>query len=178
MQATASVSLCQHVFFKTQGFAFRFHPEPAYSHIQSFGIFVSSRHPQTQEPMVLVRKVANEYYGYKWSLAKGRPDESDFNRFFTAHRETYEEVGIKLHSRDFLADTKDLNPHTGQPYHSRFYFAEIGYHQVNLRFSSNETDEVRWVSISEALQLLNIQSDRMVVQAFIGLLQAHGYEFH
>jgi 8-oxo-dGTP pyrophosphatase MutT (NUDIX family) len=93
------------------------------------------------EGRVLLRKPADEYDGYVWTFAKGRPD-AGMSPEQTAIREVREETG---YSARILGRVPGVFQ-GGTGFNQYFVMQPMGIRQP---FSPAETDEVCWVKIEE-----------------------------
>jgi 8-oxo-dGTP pyrophosphatase MutT (NUDIX family) len=103
---------------------------------------------------VYVRKVANEYGGYKWSFAKGRL-VSGLSPGQSALKELREEMGLEARITGVLGDYR------GDTGTTRFYVGEVSGGDPAAH--GPETEEVRLVTREEAQKLLNKERDRRVL---------------
>lgn len=96
-----------------------------------------------------------------WSLPKGKaePDESDED---CALREVEEETGLRCELGPHLADATYLD-RNGRPKVARYW----AMRPLGGRFvPGREVDDVRWLPVDGALQLLSYQRDGRVLVAF------------
>lgn len=124
--------------------------------VDSAGIVLYHLDETSGEVQVLIRKVANNFGGYKWSFAKGRIDAGE-NMRVTAKREVVEEFGVDSAIQGWLMDA------VGDTTTTRFYVGTIKG-EINFGFSSFETERIALVSIQEARGLLNRQRDQIVLR--------------
>ena len=95
-----------------------------------------------------------------WSLPKGKaePGESDED---CARREVEEETGLRCELGVHLGDVDYLD-RFGRPKVARYW----AMHPVSGAFVPNaEVDEVRWLTVADALVLLSYERDRPVLLA-------------
>ena len=93
-----------------------------------------------------------------WTLPKGKLDPGEsFEQ--AAVREVEEETGLRAELvRELPATTYEVN---GRPKIVRYWLMEVADERP---FASNdETDELRWVPVDEALRLLSYDRDRELV---------------
>jgi len=93
-----------------------------------------------------------------WTLPKGKLDSGEsFEQ--AALREVEEETGLRAHLvRELPAINYDVN---GRPKVVRYWLMEV---DDDGQFVPNdETDELRWVPLDEALRLLTYDRDRELV---------------
>ncbi len=98
-----------------------------------------------------------------WTLPKGKadPGESDED---CALREVEEETGLRCELGDHLADIGYVD-REGRPKIVRFW----AMRPLAGRFvPGNEVDEIRWLPVGEAIELLSYARDEKVLQAFAG----------
>ena len=101
-----------------------------------------------------------------WSLPKGKrdPDETDEA---CAVREVLEETGLHVVMHDELPQAEYID-HRGRPKVVRYWLMtpDPAIHDGGLRPSftpNDEVDEVRWLSIDTAIEILNYPHDRDLV---------------
>lgn len=104
---------------------------------------------------VYVRKVANDYGGYKWSFAKGRV-EPGFSLEENALKELQEEMGLEARI------VGDLGAYPGDTGTTHFFLGEVT--GGDPAAFGPETDEVRLVTREEARKLLNKKRDQLVLE--------------
>jgi 8-oxo-dGTP diphosphatase len=93
-----------------------------------------------------------------WTLPKGKLDPGEsFEQ--AAVREVEEETGVRAELvRELPATTYEVN---GRPKLVRYWLMEVADERP---FAANdETDELRWVPVDEALRLLSYERDRELV---------------
>lgn len=99
-----------------------------------------------REGRVLLRKPRNEYDGYKWTFAKGRPKPGETPEE-TALDEVHEETGVRA---EIIADIPGgFEGGTTQNH----YFIMILVSSGDP--FDDETEEIRWVTIEEARKLIS-----------------------
>jgi 8-oxo-dGTP diphosphatase len=93
-----------------------------------------------------------------WTLPKGKLDPGEsFEQ--AALREVEEETGVRAHAvRELPATTYDVN---GRPKIVRYWLMEVDDDRPFM--ANEETDELRWVPLDEALRLLTYDRDRDLV---------------
>jgi 8-oxo-dGTP pyrophosphatase MutT (NUDIX family) len=104
----------------------------------------------TDDGRVHVRKVANNYGGYKWSFAKGKL-EPGLSVEENALKELREEMGLEARIVGCLGDYK------GDTGTTRFFLGEVTGSDTTA--FGPETEEVRLVTREEARTLLNRKPD-------------------
>lgn len=118
-------------------------------HAISSGVVVIARNG-----CVYVRKVANDYGGYKWSFAKGRV-EPGLSLEENALKELQEEMGLEARI------VGDLGDYVGDVGTTRFFLGEVTGGDATT--FGPETEEVRLVTRAEARKLLNKKRDWLVL---------------
>ena len=116
------------------------------------------RHGSDGEPEVLI--VHRPKYD-DWSLPKGKLDAGERHRQ-AAVREVEEETGYLVTLGDELPSTS-YNDRYGRPKRVRYWTMTL----AGGEFTPNdEVDEIRWLSVDDALSMLTYDRDRSVLQAF------------
>ena len=96
-----------------------------------------------------------------WTLPKGKLDDGE-SAEEAARREVEEETGFRVTLGDELPST-DYHDRYGRPKHVRYWVVDI----TDGEFRPNrEVDEVRWLPVEEATELLSYSRDREVLDAF------------
>ncbi|MBV8981089.1 MAG: NUDIX hydrolase [Acidimicrobiia bacterium] len=96
-----------------------------------------------------------------WTLPKGKLDAGETAED-AALREVEEETGFLARLGDELPST-EYHDRYGRPKHVRYWVMDI----TDGEFRPNrEVDEVRWLSVGEAEELLTYARDRDVLRAF------------
>jgi 8-oxo-dGTP diphosphatase len=95
-----------------------------------------------------------------WTLPKGKLDPGEsFEQ--AALREVEEETGLRAHLvRELPATRYDVS---GRPKIVRYWLMEADDRSPFV--PNDETDELRWVALDEALRLLTYERDRDVLRA-------------
>ena len=98
-----------------------------------------------------------------WTLPKGKLDSGEsFEE--AAVREVEEETGLRTHLvRELPSTNYEVN---GRPKLVRYWLMEVD--QEGPFVPNDETDELRWIALEEALRLLTYDRDR-------GVLASAGY---
>jgi 8-oxo-dGTP pyrophosphatase MutT (NUDIX family) len=93
-----------------------------------------------------------------WTLPKGKLDTGEsFEQ--AAVREVEEETGLRARLvRELPATTYEVN---GRPKIVRYWLMEVADESPFV--ANDETDELRWVPVDEALRLLSYDRDRELV---------------
>lgn len=99
---------------------------------------------------VTIREPKGHFGGYNWTYAKGRLDPGETQEE-TAHRELFEETGLRARIVGLVGDFK------GDTGVTRLY---VGVRTSGVETPSDETERIRTVSPFTALELLNRQRDR------------------
>jgi 8-oxo-dGTP diphosphatase len=95
-----------------------------------------------------------------WSFPKGKLDPGESHRQ-AALREVEEETGLRCRTGDELPEARYAD-RKGRPKRVRYWSME----PVEGEFVPNdEVDEVRWLSLDEAAELLSYPHDRTVLAA-------------
>lgn len=130
--------------------------ETAAGHVRAAGGVVWRPAGQGAEVLVVHRPRYDD-----WSLPKGKadPGESDED---CALREVEEETGLRCELGPHLADTAYVD-RNGRPKVARFW----AMRPIGGRFvAGREVDEIRWLPMDEAGDLLSYPRDEQVLAAF------------
>src|SRR5512138_1988643 len=131
--------------------------------------------PQTDpEPEIAIVCVKPKQ---RWQLPKGIVDPGESPEI-TALREVREEAGVET-ERLALIETIEYwyrSVRNGKPvrYHKFVHFYLLQYLRGDVADHDHEVEEARWVSFEEALELLEFESERDVVQKAREMLEARG----
>ncbi len=100
-----------------------------------------------------------------WSFPKGKRDDGETD-LECALRETAEESGALVDPHGELTPiTYDLS--SGKTKQVRFWFAEL----LSGDFEANdEVDQIRWLSVREAVELLSYDRDKQLLDEFSNLV--------
>jgi 8-oxo-dGTP pyrophosphatase MutT (NUDIX family) len=103
--------------------------------------------------------VVGRFGGYNWSFVKGRREAGETAEA-AALREVFEEMGVHAKIVSHLIDAK------GDITKTRFFIGRIE-NEVDLNFSSAETEKLTWATVAEARTLLNKPRDNAVLDAYL-----------
>jgi 8-oxo-dGTP pyrophosphatase MutT (NUDIX family) len=106
-----------------------------------------------------------------WALPKGTPDSGE-TLAETAIRETREETGLEVEIEEPIAAITYFFVHRRTRFHKTVHFFLMRPTGGRLEDHDHEFDEVRWVQIEEALELMTHATEREVVQRAAALLAA------
>lgn len=106
-----------------------------------------------------------------WALPKGTPDSGETLEE-TAVRETREETGLEVEIEEPITSISYFFVHGRTRYHKTVHFFLMRPTGGRLEDHDNEFDEVRWVQLGEALELMTHATEREVVQRAAKLLAA------
>ena len=96
-----------------------------------------------------------------WSFPKGKLDPGE-DHLTAAVREVEEETGLRCRTLDELPHTRYTDRH-GRPKRVRYWSMQI---EEDVAFTPNdEVDELRWLTIADALEVLSYAPDRGVLRA-------------
>ena len=102
-----------------------------------------------------------------WTFPKGKLDEGETFEA-AALREVHEETGIRAQIRRFVGST-NYTHRKGRPKLVAYYLMEY----LDGEFEPNdEVDELRWVDLEKALELLTWERDRELIGLLRGLPEA------
>ncbi len=115
----------------------------------------------------------------RWQLPKGIVDPGESPEV-TALREVREEAGVET-DRLALIETIEYwyrSVRNGKPvrYHKFVHFYLLQYRNGDVSRHDHEVEEARWVSLEEALEMLEFKSEREVVEKARAMLEARGIE--
>lgn len=104
-----------------------------------------------------------------WALPKGTPDAGE-TLAETAVREAREETGLEVEIEEPISAISYFFVHGRTRYHKTVHFFLMNATGGRLEDHDHEFDEVRWVPIAEALELMTHATEREVVQRAAVLL--------
>jgi 8-oxo-dGTP pyrophosphatase MutT (NUDIX family) len=108
-----------------------------------------------------------------WALPKGTPDAGE-TLTETAIRETREETGLQVEIEEPITAISYFFVHRRTRFQKTVHFFLMRPIGGRLEDHDHEFDEVRWVQIEEALELMTHATEREVVQQAAVLLASHG----
>ncbi|MBW3615620.1 MAG: NUDIX hydrolase [Actinobacteria bacterium] len=128
--------------------------EPA--HVRAAGGVVWRRRDDGRLEVLLVHRPRYD----DWSIPKGKADQGESDED-CARREVEEETGLRCEIAEHLGDVAYLDRH-GRHKVARYW----AMRPVAGEFvPSREVDEVRWLPVPDAIELLTYQRDAAVLQA-------------
>ena len=111
----------------------------------------------------------------RWQLPKGIVDPGESPQV-TAVREVREEAGIET---DLLSLIETIeywyrSEKNGQPvrYHKFVHFYLLQYRSGDVSKHDHEIEEARWISLDEAIEMLDFKSEREVVEKAREMIEA------
>ncbi len=110
-----------------------------------------------------------------WALPKGTPDSGE-TLAETAIRETREETGLQVVIEEPITSISYFFMRRRTRFHKTVHFFLMRQIGGRLEDHDHEFDEVRWVQIEEALELMTHATERAVVMQAAELLAAPGEE--
>jgi len=115
----------------------------------------------------------------RWQLPKGIVDPGESPEV-TAVREVKEEAGVET-DRLGLIETIEYwyrSMKYGKPvrYHKFVHFYLLKYRSGDVSEHDHEVEESRWVSLDEALEMLDFKGERAVVEKARAMIEARGRE--
>ena len=108
-----------------------------------------------------------------WALPKGTPIAGE-TLAETAIRETNEETGLLVEIEEPIRAITYFFVHGRTRFHKTVHFFLMHAVGGRLEDHDHEFDEVSWVEVDEALQLMTHATERAVVQRGMELLSARG----
>ncbi|MEX2555911.1 MAG: NUDIX hydrolase [Actinomycetota bacterium] len=126
--------------------------------VQAAGGIVYRRRPDGELEVVLVHRPRHD----DWSLPKGKVERGE-TIHKAAVREVEEETGLRVQRGTGIAQLSYRNGN-GRPKHvDYFYMTPVGGELT----PNDEVDELRWVTLDEALRLLTYDRDREMLAAVL-----------
>jgi 8-oxo-dGTP pyrophosphatase MutT (NUDIX family) len=113
---------------------------------------------------VVLGRRRRERDGATWTLPKGTPDPGERTEE-TALREVTEETGLEVVIRERVGDVEYWFMQAGTRIHKVVHYFLMTSIGGSLEDHDHEFDEVRWVDLAEAEQLMSHESERRVVAA-------------
>lgn len=104
-----------------------------------------------------------------WALPKGTPDSGETLEE-TAVRETREETGLQVEIEEPITSISYFFIHGRTRYHKTVHFFLMRPTGGRLEDHDHEFDEVRWVPLAKALELMTHATEREVVHRAAELL--------
>ena len=108
-----------------------------------------------------------------WALPKGTPKAGE-TLAETAVRETSEESGLLVEIEEPIRAITYFFVHGRTRFHKTVHFFLMRPIGGRLEDHDHEFDDVSWVEVEEALQLMTHATERAVVQSAVELLGARG----
>lgn len=124
-----------------------------------------SSHGRTE--IVLVRRLSPPL----WALPKGTPDAGETIEE-TALRETREETGLQVEIEEPIDSIRYFFVRGSTRFHKTVHFFLMRPVGGSLEQHDHEFDEVRWLQIEEALELMTYPTERRVVEQAARMLAA------
>ena len=116
------------------------------------------------EPRVAIVRVKPKM---RWQLPKGIVDEGESPQV-TAVREVREEAGVETDPIKLIETIEYWyrSVKYGKPvrYHKFVHFYLLEYRSGEVSDHDHEVEEARWVSIDEAIEMLDFKSEREVIE--------------
>lgn len=107
------------------------------------------------EGKILLVKPRNGHGGYDWTFPKGYPAQIDEGHLTqTAVREVREETGYRVFAKKFIGRF-----HHNDGGQCDYFECDVDNSKQVGEFDQNETEDIRWCSLVEALELLNDDVD-------------------
>lgn len=128
------------------------------------------RHGGSGTELVLGRR-RRERDGVTWSLPKGTPD-TDETIEQTALREVEEETGLQVRIVAPIGPIEYYFVQSGTRIHKTVHYFLMEAVGGDLTLHDHEFDEVRWVSLGDARQLMTFPTERGVVELAWPLVDA------
>ncbi len=105
-----------------------------------------------------------------WALPKGTPDAGETLEE-TALRETREETGLQVELDRPISAIRYFFVHGSTRYHKTVHFFLMRPSGGSLEQHDHEFDEVRWLQVEEALELMSHATERTVVERAVLMLR-------
>ena len=110
-----------------------------------------------------------------WALPKGTPDAGETLEE-TALRETREETGLEVELEAPIGDIRYFFVHGSTRFHKTVHFYLMHAVGGSLEQHDHEFDEVRWLQVEEALELMSYATERGIVEKALRMLHGEGGE--
>ena len=107
-----------------------------------------------------------------WTLPKGTPDAGERTEE-TAIREVTEETGLEVAILERVGDVEYWFMQSGTRIHKTVHYFLMTAVGGGLERHDDEFDEVRWVDLAEAEQVMSHDSERRVVAEATGAIDRH-----
>jgi 8-oxo-dGTP pyrophosphatase MutT (NUDIX family) len=120
---------------------------------------VVHRSQQGRTEIALVRRHAPPL----WALPKGTPDAGETLEE-TALRETREETGLRVEIEEPIGSVSYFFVRASTRFHKTVHFFLMRPIGGRLEDHDHEFDEVRWVQLQEALELMSYATEREMVE--------------
>jgi 8-oxo-dGTP pyrophosphatase MutT (NUDIX family) len=104
-----------------------------------------------------------------WALPKGTPDAGETLEE-TALRETREETGLEVELETPISAIRYFFVHASTRFHKTVHFYLMRPVGGALDRHDHEFDEVRWLQVEEALELMSYATERGVVEEAVRML--------
>jgi 8-oxo-dGTP pyrophosphatase MutT (NUDIX family) len=117
---------------------------------------------------ICLGKRRRERDGASWTLPKGTPSDAETVEQ-TAIREVEEETGLEVQINAPVGAIEYFFTQSGMRIHKTVHFFLMEAVGGSLERHDHEFDEVRWVPIDEAMQLLSYPTERQVVETALSV---------
>ncbi|HYI23387.1 MAG TPA: NUDIX hydrolase [Candidatus Limnocylindrales bacterium] len=104
-----------------------------------------------------------ERNGASWVLPKGTPSDGE-SAEETALREVWEETGLEVRILDHVGSIEYFFTQDGVRIHKTVHFFLMESTGGNLAEHDHEFEDVRWVPLDEARELMTFATERQIVE--------------
>ena len=124
-------------------------------------------------PEIVLGKRRRERNGVTWSLPKGTPND-DESAEQTALREVAEESGLEVRIVAPVGPIEYFFSQSGARVHKTVHYFLMEATGGSIEAHDHEFEEVRWVPLAAALELMTFPTERQIVEQVLGQIRPAG----